>query len=70
MQGHGSHPAEYVTVTKANGRYLPLDPNHTHFLLADDGTVGKRDAEELFRYDLLHEWFDQNNRQFGMKSEF
>ena len=67
IQGHGSYPAEYVTVRKADGgRCLPLDPNHTHFFLADDGTVGKRDAEEHFRDDLLHEWLDQNNRQFGM----
>ena len=33
-------------------KFSPLDHNHTHFLLVDDGTVGKPGGEIKFRTDL------------------
>ena len=33
-------------------KFSPLDHNHTHFLLVDDGTVGKPAGEIKFRTDL------------------
>ncbi|RDD38222.1 Transient receptor potential cation channel subfamily M member 3 [Trichoplax sp. H2] len=53
--GHGCYPAKCVAVRKAAGRFLPLDPFHTHFILADDGTIGQRKAEEILRQNLENE---------------
>ncbi|GMS92746.1 hypothetical protein PENTCL1PPCAC_14921, partial [Pristionchus entomophagus] len=36
----------------ANGRYLELDNAHSHFLLADNGTVGRYGAEVILRRRL------------------
>ncbi|RDD38233.1 Transient receptor potential cation channel subfamily M member 5 [Trichoplax sp. H2] len=57
--------AEYVATREGTGGSLPLDPNHTHFILADDGTNGKRKAEEILRNQLILEWLKQNKRRLG-----
>ncbi|XP_052778337.1 transient receptor potential cation channel subfamily M member 2-like isoform X2 [Mya arenaria] len=44
-------PAHYMEedVSEIQGRDVPLDHNHTHFLLVDDGTEGKFGGEIEFR---------------------
>ncbi|RDD38223.1 Transient receptor potential cation channel trpm [Trichoplax sp. H2] len=64
--GSGSYPAEYVAVRKGVQRYVPLDPNHTHFILADDGTTGQRAAEEVLRKELTKEWRKKNKQSLGL----
>ncbi|XP_060552910.1 transient receptor potential cation channel subfamily M member 2-like isoform X4 [Ruditapes philippinarum] len=47
----GIFPATYSLedVSEVKGRDVPLDHNHTHFMLVDDGTEGKFGAEIEFR---------------------
>ncbi|KAL3836237.1 hypothetical protein ACJMK2_021676, partial [Sinanodonta woodiana] len=51
----GSWPAKYDTeeTCKDNERFL--DPNHSHYILVDDGTQHKLDIEIPFRLKLEHE---------------
>ena len=44
-------PANYnlEDVSEIKGRDVPLDHNHTHFMLADDGREGKFGGEIEFR---------------------
>ncbi|KAH3872329.1 hypothetical protein DPMN_035544, partial [Dreissena polymorpha] len=48
----GLFPAHYLDVSEVQGRDIPLDHNHTHFLLVDDGTEGKFGAEITFRSEF------------------
>lgn len=50
----GCWPANYTSVASSNlsGRDCPLDPNHTHFILADDGTSGMYGMEIGLRSEL------------------
>lgn len=50
----GFFPAHYMEedVSEIQGRDVPLDHNHTHFLLVDDGTEGIFGGEIEFRSHL------------------
>ena len=43
---------EYVELAKTWGGKVLLDPNHTHFLLADNGSLNKYGYEHIFRADV------------------
>lgn len=48
----GKWPAKYTTVAGKMTIECPLDPNHTHFLLIDNGSVRKYGTEIEFRAEL------------------
>ena len=53
-QDDGLFPATYSfeDVEEIKGKGVPLDHNHTHFLMVDDGTEGKFGGEIEFRARL------------------
>ncbi|KAJ8319038.1 hypothetical protein KUTeg_004129 [Tegillarca granosa] len=50
----GLFPAVYSQqdVAKIPGREIPIDHNHTHFLLVDDGSIGNHSAQGAFKANL------------------
>ncbi|GMR33444.1 hypothetical protein PMAYCL1PPCAC_03639, partial [Pristionchus mayeri] len=51
LVGHNNHARCTMNVF-TNGRFLELDNAHSHFLLADNGTVGRYGAEVILRRRL------------------
>ncbi|GMR39815.1 hypothetical protein PMAYCL1PPCAC_10010, partial [Pristionchus mayeri] len=51
LVGHNNH-VRYAMNVFGNGRFLELDNAHSHFLLADNGTVGRYGAEIILRRRL------------------
>ena len=55
-----AEPITYINRSRNSNSSSALDPNHTHFVMVDDGTVGqfgaevalRTDCEQLLRHDL------------------
>ncbi|RDD39507.1 Transient receptor potential cation channel subfamily M member 2 [Trichoplax sp. H2] len=52
VDAEGSFPVRYRSQFRSGEIGAPLDPNHTHFILVDDGTVGRFGAEIGLRSKL------------------
>lgn len=50
--GSGLWPATYTLIPATEGKEKCLDPNHTHFLLVDNGTTNQTGVEMKFRDEL------------------
>uniref|UniRef100_K1QLP0 Transient receptor potential cation channel subfamily M member 8 n=1 Tax=Magallana gigas TaxID=29159 RepID=K1QLP0_MAGGI len=50
--GSGLWPATYTLIPATEGNEKCLDPNHTHFLLVDNGTTNQTGLEVKFRDEL------------------
>lgn len=51
-QANGKWPARYRIEKESKIRESSLDPNHTHFILVDDGTQHNFGVEIPFRAEL------------------
>lgn len=52
QKGSGLWPATYTLIPATEGKEKCLDPNHTHFLLVDNGTTNQTWVEMKFRDEL------------------
>lgn len=52
QKGSGLWPATYTLIPGTEGNEKCLDPNHTHFLLVDNGTTNQNGLEVKFRDEL------------------
>lgn len=52
QKGSGLWPATYTLIPATEGNEKCLDPNHTHFLLVDNGTTNQNGLEVKFRDEL------------------
>lgn len=52
QKGSGLWPATYTLIPATEGKENCLDPNHTHFLLVDNGTTNQTGVEMKFRDEL------------------
>ncbi|XP_076975263.1 transient receptor potential cation channel subfamily M member 2 isoform X2 [Tamandua tetradactyla] len=66
VQPAGSFPAKYVLDEEGQGVLTCLDSNHSHFLLVDDGTHGRYEAEIPLRTKLEKFIAEQTKEKGGM----
>ncbi|XP_036366346.1 transient receptor potential cation channel subfamily M member-like 2 isoform X3 [Octopus sinensis] len=60
---NGSWPAEYHVINDHSKRVSPLDPNHSHFILVDNGTQHTFGTEIEFRTQLEKTIASKNIRE-------